>query len=385
MSSTQNNGLRIAFFLHDLRGGGVERISVHMANEMHHMGHIVDLVLVNRRGTQNYFEAIDPGISVFELKQSRTLTSPIGFRSYIKKQRPDIVISALTHINVSTLLATIRLRDKPYIFVIEHNHQIGRQANGKVEGIGFAVQCAFKLAPFLYGRADTIGAVSTGVGEILSKVVGLPNQRISILYNPVSTPHPDSLPKAKEVIPWLAGRTDPFIIGVGSLSYEKNFELLIEAFARVRAKRPLRLIIAGEGPKRRDLEKQALKTGFGDDILLPGYVESIYSLIHEASLLASTSRWEGLPTVLIEAMMLGTSVVATDCPSGPAEILLNGSLGCLVPPNDVENLAAAFERTLDKPQASAILQRRATDFAPPTAARRYLDLYYAHARDHKAA
>ena len=378
MNDVKNKILRVAFFLHDLRGGGVERISIHLANEMCRMGHIVDLVMVNRRGERSYFEAINPNISIFELKQRRTLTSPMGFRSYIKKMRPDIVISALTHINVSTLLATVKLNDKPYIFVVEHNHQLERQANGHVEGVGFAVRCAFKLAPYLYRRADTIGAVSTGVRDVISQTMGLSDQRISVLHNPVITPDPGCLPRAKKILPWLEGQSDPYVIGVGSLSHEKNFELLIRAFARVRAKRRLCLIIAGEGPKRKDLEKLAQQTGFADDILLPGYVESIYPLIREASLLASTSRWEGLPTVLIEAMRLGTSVVATDCPSGPAEILQNGMLGSLVPLDDVESLANAIEQTLNEPQTPTALQRRAADFAPSTTTRRYLDLYYAH-------
>ncbi len=373
----QKTALQIAFFLHDLRGGGVERISVHLANAMQRMGHAVTLVLVNKRGNPAYFDAINPGVSVVELDQNRTLTSAIGFRQYIRHQKPDLIISALTHINVSTLLSVKFMRSKPHIFVIEHNHQIERELNGKVDNLGLAVRLAFKLVPYLYPDADTVGAVSDGIRKSIAAAIKIPRERIDVLNNPVKIPKTAELTKPTAVLKELNPKQIPFILGVGALSFEKNFGLLIEAFKHVRSKRPLKLMIAGEGPKRPELEKQARETGYADDIHLPGFVDNPYALMREAQLLALTSKWEGLPTVLIEAMALGKSVVATDCPSGPSEILMGGSLGCLVPLNDAEALANAIERTLDTPQDPTELMRRAADFAPEATAGRYLDVYYA--------
>lgn len=375
--SHQKTVLQIAFFLHDLRGGGVERISVHLANAMRRMGHAVTLVLVNKSGNPAYFDAINPGISVVELPQKRTLTSAFGFRHYIRHQKPDLIISALTHINVSTLLSVKFMKSKPHVFVIEHNHQIERQLNGKVDNLGLAVRLAFKLVPYLYPGADTVGAVSEGIRRSLAAAIKIPRERIDVLNNPVKIPEADELSRRSTVPAEMNPQQMPFILGVGALSFEKNFSLLIEAFKRVRTKRPLKLIIAGEGPKRLELERQARETGYENDIHLPGFVDDPYALMREAKLLALTSKWEGLPTVLIEAMALGKSVVATDCPSGPSEILMGGSLGCLVPLNDTEALTHAIERTLDAPQNPTALMRRAADFAPEATAGRYLDVYYA--------
>ena len=378
MDIAANDRHRVAFFLHDLRGGGVERVSVHLANAMVRFGHHVDMVLVNRVGKPAYYEEIDRRIQLLELPQKRTLFSVIGFREYIRKRRPTIIISALTHINVSALMAVRLLKMRPYIFVVEHSHQICRQGSGQKMGLGWAVRLAFKLVPILYRSADTVGAVSGGIRRGLVEELRLPARQVAVLHNPVQVPNADDLMPASLLIPWLAEKESvPYILGVGALSYEKNFSLLIEAFRQVRNRRALRLVIAGEGPLRASLEEQARETGFGDDILLPGFVDNPYVLMNEAAAFALTSRWEGLPTVLIEAMALGTSVVATDCPSGPAEILLKGQLGQLVPVDDAEAFARAIELALEQPQDAQSLKRRAADFLPEAAARHYLDIYYA--------
>ena len=262
MKTDNAYALHIAFFLHDLRGGGVERITIHLANEMCRMGCKIDLVLINKIGEQAYFRSIDSSVSIIELPQKRTLTSCVGFRTYIRKHQPNIVVSALTHINVSTLLSVSFLKKKPYIFVVEHNHRIGRQKNGSLEDLGTAIRLAFRLVPDLYPRANTVGVVSDGIRSALAAAIPIPKEQITLLHNPVTAPDSKGLPEACTVLPWLAQSNVPFILGVGSLSYEKSFDLLIEAFARVRRNRPLRLVIAGEGPKRLELEEKAQDCGF---------------------------------------------------------------------------------------------------------------------------
>lgn len=372
--------LKVALFLHDLRGGGVERVGVHLANGMRQMGHDVDMVLINREGNPAYFDAIDPTVKLLELPQSRTLTSVFGFRSYVKRHKPDVIVSALTHINVSTLLATSWMTQKPHTIVVEHNHKVGRYAKGEIERPALPIRMAFRLVPFVYKSADVIGAVSEGVKGALVAAANLSENAVSVLHNPVVTPKLMSAFEEEPDVPWLTDPGEPYVLGVGSFSREKDFSLLISAFARLRTKRPARLIILGEGPLRQELEAQAEATGFGGDIVLPGFVQNPFPLMRHANVFALSSRWEGLPTVLIEAMALGTSVVATDCPSGPSEILLRGCLGRLVPPGDVEALADALEQTMQTPQAPGPLKARAAYFAPEPAASRYLDTYYAARR-----
>ena len=126
--------------------------------------------------------------------------------------------------------------------------------------------------------------------------------------------------------------------------------MLIEAFARVRRERDARLAIFGEGPDRAELEERVRRLGLQDSVALPGFVNNPYSCMARAAVVAVSSDWEGLPTVLIESLAVGTPVVSTDCPSGPREILQGGALGRLVPVGDVAALATAIRDALSAPR-----------------------------------
>jgi glycosyltransferase involved in cell wall biosynthesis len=121
---------------------------------------------------------------------------------------------------------------------------------------------------------------------------------------------------------------------------------LIEAFAQVRKSHPTRLLILGEGEERPQLEALIRQLGLEQDVNLPGFVSNPYPYMAHAALFVLSSRWEGLPTVLVEAMSLRTPVIATDCPSGPREILGNGQYGQLVPVGDSSALALAIQNFL---------------------------------------
>ncbi|HEX2251047.1 MAG TPA: glycosyltransferase, partial [Gemmatimonadales bacterium] len=138
--------------------------------------------------------------------------------------------------------------------------------------------------------------------------------------------------------------------GCSRLSRQKDFPTLLRAFAEVRRCRQCRLMIVGEGEERSRLEALARELGVADDVALPGFRENIMAYLAASALFVLSSAWEGLPTVLIEAMAAGTRVVSTDCPSGPREILQNGRLGALVPTGDSSALASAIMAALDQPR-----------------------------------
>jgi len=127
---------------------------------------------------------------------------------------------------------------------------------------------------------------------------------------------------------------------------QKDFPTLIQAFAHVRRAYPARLLILGEGEERPALEALVRQLGLEQDVSLPGFAVNPYPYMARASLFVLSSRWEGLPGVLIEALYCGAPLVATDCPSGPREILRDGQYGQLVPVGDVTALAQAIETTL---------------------------------------
>jgi glycosyltransferase involved in cell wall biosynthesis len=205
------------------------------------------------------------------------------------------------------------------------------------------------LAKWFYPWADGITAVSKGVADDLALATRLSSDQIQVIYNPIVTP---ALQKKSEAIlehPWFRSGEPPVVLGVGRLVAQKAFDMLIEAFAQVRRSQPARLLILGEGEERPMLEALVRQLGLEGDVELPGFVSNPYPYMAHADLFVLSSRWEGLPTVLVEAMSLRTQVIATDCPSGPREILRNGLYGQLVPVGDPDALALAIENALANP------------------------------------
>jgi glycosyltransferase involved in cell wall biosynthesis len=230
------------------------------------------------------------------------------------------------------------------------------------------------LMRWTYPWADKIVAVSKGVADELILALGLPQERVQVIYNPVVTP--DLLTKAEEPVndPWLQPGRPPVILAVGRLAVQKDYPTLLKAFALVRAQRPAYLLILGEGPERPFLEALARRLGIAEDVRMPGFVENPYPYMRRASVLVLSSLFEGLPTVLIEAMACGLSVVSTDCPSGPREILQDGKYGHLVPVGDHYALAEAIVQTINTPMNPEILKIRALDFSASKAIADYVKI-----------
>ena len=362
-------GKKIALFMHDLRGGGVERVSVALANGFADHGLSVDLVLINKLGNQAYFESLSAAINIIELRQHRTLTSILGFRDYIDEHRPDVVISAMTHINIVAIAANLTVTHPTRLIAVEHN-QLSQNKKTK----SWSVRLACLAVPWAYRHASAVGAVSEGVKADLAAVTGLPRNRIIVLHNPVVTPSLSSQSHEPLDHPWFADSEPPVILGVGRLTEQKNFRLLIDAFAKVRSKQPARLVILGEGPEENVLKERAKSTGWQNDIALVGFTKNPFPFMRRATVFALSSNWEGLPTVVIEAMACGTPVVATDCPSGPAEILGHGEYGQLSPTGEVDAFAEALLNMLARPPKQEKLRKRADDFSLGKAVERYVSV-----------
>lgn len=359
---------RIAVFLQDLYGGGAERVMLALATGIARRGYPVDLVLVRREGA--YVDDIPPGIRVVELGTRRTVNSIVALARYLRRERPAVLLTALVHVNIAALLARLLAGGRTRIAITEHN-QISRNMGAKANS---TLRMAYRLVPYLYPRAAKIIAVSGGVADDLTRFAGLDRARIDVAHNPVVTP--DLLTRAAQPVnhPWFAEGEPQVILGVGRLSPQKDFATLLRAFARVRAERPARLLILGEGALRPELERLADELGISSDVQLPGFVDNPMAFMAKASLFVLSSRFEGLPTVLIEAIACGTSTVSTDCPSGPREILEDGRLGGLVPVGDPGALAHFIEQGLDNPVPAELLRAKAEEFTVERAVDRYLEL-----------
>ncbi|MDR1376897.1 MAG: glycosyltransferase, partial [Synergistaceae bacterium] len=176
--------------------------------------------------------------------------------------------------------------------------------------------------------------------------------------------------------PWFAAGAPPVVLGVGRLGDQKDFSTLIRAFALLAPKYPdLKLLILGEGRQRAALERLVRKHGLEGRVSLPGYVPDPYPYMKRAALLAVTSRFEGFCLVVAEALACGCNVAATDCRSGPSEILDGGRYGYLAKVGDAEDVARAMEAALARPLPPEELKKRAMRFSDRRAVEEYERLF----------
>jgi glycosyltransferase involved in cell wall biosynthesis len=225
-------------------------------------------------------------------------------------------------------------------------------------------------ARFVYRRANAIVAVSEGVRSEILELFNTDPSRVVTIYNPVI---PNGFESVRGEARHLPGQ--PFsIVAMGRLAREKGFDVLIEAMANVPM--PWQLDIWGEGPDRPLLEKMIAERNMTSAIRLRGYTADPFGVLAAAELFVLSSRHEGLPTVLIEALACACRVVAADCPHGPSEILLDGRLGRLVPPENPDALAEAIIREIRGNTSTDVdlRRKRVEEFTVTRAGRRWLSL-----------
>ncbi|MGO4478341.1 glycosyltransferase [Massilia sp. 2TAF26] len=360
---------KLAIYLPSLGGGGAERVTGTLANAIAERGVNVDLVLAQATGP--YLAHVSPAVNIVDLGASRVLTSCSGLINYLREERPTATLSVLNHANVIAIAARAMSGVRTRLVVSEHN-TLSSAVKGRVSLRGSIEVGAMK---FSYPRADAIVGVSNGVSDDLAKALGLPRSRVNTVYNPIDAVQIKQKSLESVDHPWFAPGQPPVIVAIGRLTRQKNFEHLLNSFALLRSSRGIeaRLMILGEGELRSDLEEQVKTLGLSACVALPGFVSNPYAYLRAAGLFVLSSSWEGLPTVLIEAMSCEAKVVSTDCPSGPAEILENGKWGRVVPMDDTRALAAAMAAALADENPPNVYER-ASDFSVERSVDGYLQL-----------
>ncbi len=360
--------MKIALFMESLRGGGAERVMLNLSRKFSQLGHQVDLVVASAKGP--YRSHVPDSVKLVDLRANRTVGAIFPLTSYLRRQSPEALLSKMSHCNIVSLLAR-KLAGSLSRVVISEVSLLGISTRT-------AAQLRSRLIPFLakrlYPEAGAIIAVSRGVADDLASVLDLPFDRIDVIYDPVVGPEFHERAGLALEHPWFTRGAPPVILGVGRLDPEKDFRTLLRAFSVVRGNRNVRLMILGEGPERFVLESLAQELGIADIVTLPGFVENPLPLIANAAVLVLTSRFEGLPNVLIEALGCGTPVVATDCPGGTTEILEQGRYGMLAPVGDFKEVARAIEETLENPPDPMFLKGAAERFSVDAIARQYLEV-----------
>jgi glycosyltransferase involved in cell wall biosynthesis len=331
---------RVALFVPSLVGGGAERVALNLAKGFSDLGVPTDLVTVSSQG--EFAGQVPAHVRLVDLHASRVLFGIPALVRYLRRERPLALIAFMDHASIAALWARRISRVPTRIICTVHNTL--------TQATTHSVNWRNRLLPMFlrraYPNADDVVAVSHGVARDFSQATGLPLSRIRVIYNPVITDELRSAVNDPPGHPWLTNGGPPVVLGVGRLTKQKDFASLIRAFAQVRRQAPARLVILGEGPQRPELEALIRELGLDGDVSLPGFVSGAKACMARSAVFVLSSAWEGLPTVLIEAMAAGTRVVSTDCPSGPREILRDGELGRLVPAGDVEALAQAIVAAL---------------------------------------
>ena len=336
MSTLTTTQPRVALFMTYLGGGGAERVMFNLASGLVERGLNVDFVIGKAWGP--HMGKVPPKIRVVDLATSGIWQTTQALTRYLKKEQPVALLSAQHLANEMAIWAKRLAKVSTRIVVSEHNtlsQAIKRTSKIRKYSIPLLIR-------YFYPWADGIVAVSQGVAEDLSRSTGIPLNRIHTIYNSVLSPQLLEKAKAPLEHPWFSPREPPIILGVGKLEAQKDFPTLIRAFASVRQVQPARLMILGWGPDRPKLEALIQELNLEQDVSLAGYVENPYCYMAAAKVFVLSSAWEGLPTVLIEAMGVGTPVVSTDCPSGPREILGEGKYGFLCPVGDPKALAESI-------------------------------------------
>ncbi|MFA9460557.1 glycosyltransferase [Thiohalorhabdus sp. Cl-TMA] len=354
----------VAFLMPSAGWGGIERKNVHFANELARRGIRVDMLL-SRSETPPYQDYLNESVHVRPLGARHKYSAVPKVKAYLDSEQPDVLITAKDH-GAKVGIVAGRLSRAHTKIVLGIGNTLGTSETKLGRRLGVRL---------LYRLADRIIANSQGVADDLVESFGLPGKKVRVVFNPVVTDN--LLDRCREPVdhPWLQGGRDfTTVLGCGRLSPQKDFPTLLRALAEVRMHRDCRLVVLGEGPERGNLRALAERLGITDAVDFPGFVDNSYAYMARTDLFVLSSRWEGLPNVLIEALACGAPCVATDCPSGPREILREGQYGRLVPMGDAQEMATAIGEGLDSPTPPAILREAADRFKAEAATDHLLEV-----------
>lgn len=332
---------RVLFLINSLTSGGAERVMCTLLRHSEAEREEFDMTLALLDDVPRASEPPDwIDVRQYDCRMS-LLRSMSAARELLAELKPDLSVSFLTRSN----FANVANAKGPTI-ISERAHTGAHLNRGARDIVSRAT------VRLLYPRATRVIAVSEGVAEELRDNFGVSPSKLATIANPVDI---DAL-VAKSAEPSAVSVGEPYILGAGRLVESKNFELLIRAYAASGDQRTL--VIAGEGGELDALKQVAQECGVGERVMFPGFVVNPYPLLRGADLYVLCSNSEGFPNALVESMAMGVPVIATNCNSGPSEILADAPqaaisgltfapYGVLTPPNAIEPMAEAIKAMRD--------------------------------------
>ena len=344
----QKKGCGVIFAIPDLGGGGAEKIFVSLIAELK-MRNVKLLCLL---GSNQKAYDLPKKTRIIKIGTGSALQRITRICTIVQREKPKAVISFRPQMNLDMIVA--RMKTNIDRLILTH-HTTMSSMGEKADRYGSLVRRINRFYPL----ADTIVAVSEGVKNDLVRNLGLPTEKVSVIYNGIDVDKINRL--AGETVrehPWF-NEAIPVIVNIGSLRYQKGHIYLLRAFAKLRRKTECRLVILGKGPLAGDLKLTTKRLGIEKLVCFLGFQKNPYKFLKRASVFVLSSVCEGFPTAVLEAMAVGVPVVSTDCKSGPREMIKNGVSGILVPPANAAALADATKKILLEEEYAKRLGSRA--------------------------
>ncbi|MEW7985660.1 MAG: glycosyltransferase [Candidatus Thiodiazotropha sp.] len=339
-----NSKRRITCFLATSGHSGVDRVAQNLLPGLAQAGYLVDLLKIENHGP--YLDGVQPdNLQIIEFKARHVYSALPELIGYLRRTNPDVLLSDKDRVNRTAILAHALTGGKTRLAL----------RSGTTVSVNLASRGGFdrfvqrNSMRYLYRRAHAVLTPSRGAADDFASTIGFPREFIKVVPSPIITPGFQQRLDQPLDHPWFRHGEPRVILGVGELCRRKDFTTLIRAFAKLSDNYDCRLLILGEGRARARLEREVSRHGLEGRISLPGFVENPYPYMKNASLFVLSSLWEGMPVVLIEAMAAAIPVVATNCPSGPSELLGGLSADLLVKPGDATALAEVMAQQLDNP------------------------------------
>ena len=359
-------GQKIAFFIATYSSTGVPLAQIRLAKALFRRGFKIDFLIGHVPDSLPLPEI--EGVRVINMKRSRTFKMLLPAMSYIRRNQPDVIFTAEDHLNAIVTLAVMLTGSRAKLSASSRITPY-RVYSGRM----FSKKWALKyFSIFLRNRIDALVCVSEDMVKEYEEILG--RSKYQCIYNVISDA--DTLRRMSEPVddPWLNDSTVPVVISAGTLSRRKGFADLVLAMKIVTQRTPARLIILGEGHLRADLEALVKDEGLVDAVRLLGFKDNPLKYFSRSKVFVLSSYAEGLPNVLVEAMVCGCTPVATDCPTGPREVLKGGEYGYLIPMHDPDTMAGAIQMALEQPMSREQLNEAIEPFTEDRVVEKHRDV-----------
>ena len=348
--------MRILFLLYSLGGGGTERVTATLSNYWTQHGKEVAIATLSD-GVPDFYD-LHPQVHRVSLNLQQVSKNVLAATHYnirriaavrklIRQNSPDVVIAMGTTANVLLSLASIGMQRRVFVG--------SERAYPPMPPLPKFWQV---LRQYSYRYLTALVAQTAKMREWIQQNTNA--RRVVVIPNPVEFPIPSGVPHLEPQK--VVSSRGKWVIAVGRLEHEKGFDLLVQAFGRITANHPdWNLAILGEGRKRPELERQRTLLGLSSRVIFPGRVGNLGDWYQASHLFVLSSRYEGFPNVLLEAMAYGLPAVCFDCDTGPSDIVQTGVNGILVPVGDVDALSQAIDMVMRDDALRRSLAERAVE------------------------